>query len=167
MGSLTALSLAATLAVGACNYSFRAGSFPEHIRTIAVIPFENDTDRFELTQEVHQALLQELPGALGVQLAGEEHADAIVRGTITSYTLTAPLYRSGGAGQSPEVAQREVTLRVAIQILDTHENRILWESRGVTTQGQYLEASETEAVGKTEAIELLVQRIVDGAQSNW
>lgn len=165
--SLAALALAVVVVLGGCNYSFRAGSFPEHISTIAVMPFENDTDRFELTQEVHQALLQELPGALGVQLAGEEHADAIVQGTITSYTLTAPLYRSGGSGQAAEVLQREVTLRVAIQILDTHENRLLWENRGVTTQGQYLEASETEAVGKNEAIELLVQRIVDGAQSNW
>ncbi len=165
--ALAALALAGIVALGGCNYSFRAGSFPEHISTIAVMPFENDTDRFELTQEVHQALLQELPGALGVQLAGEEHADAIVQGTITSYTLTAPLYRSGGRGQGAEVLQREVTLRVAIQILDTHENRLLWENRGVTTQGQYLEASETEAVGKNEAIELLVQRIVDGAQSNW
>lgn len=150
-----------------CNYSFRAGSFPDYIETVAIVPFENDTDRFELTQEVHQALLQELPGALGVQLAGEEYADAVVRGTITSYTLTAPLYRSGGTGQRAEVLQRQVTIRVEVQILDTHENRILWEDRGVSTQGEYLEASENEAVGKNEAIELLVQKIVDGAQSNW
>ncbi len=159
--------MAVALGAAGCNYSFRGGSFPDYIRTIAVLPFENETDRFELTQEVHQALLQELPGALGVQLAGEEYADAIVRGTITSYTLTAPLYRSGGEGQRAEVLQREVNLRVAVEILDTHENALLWENRGVLAQGQYLEASETEAVGKNEAIELLVQKIVDGAQSNW
>lgn len=165
--TLAVLLAAGTLGLSGCNYSFRGGSFPDYIRTIAVLPFENDTDRFELTQEVHQALLQELPGALGVQLASEEYADAVVRGTITSYTLTAPLYRSGGEGRAAEVLQREVNLRVAVQILDVHENAILWEDRGVLAQGQYLEASETEAVGKNEAIELLVQKIVDGAQSNW
>ena len=47
------------------------------------------------------------------------------------------------------------------------QNVILWDDLGLATQGQYLEESETEEVGRAEAIELLVQRIVDGAQSNW
>lgn len=156
------------LGVGGCNYSFRAGAgFPEHIRTIAVLPFENETARFELTQEIHQALLQELPRALGVQLASEEAADAVVRGTIHSYDLTAPLYRTGGVEQPAEVLQRQVTLRIEVQILDVGRNEIHWEDRSLTAQGEYLEASETEDVGRAEALEILVQRIVDGAQSNW
>jgi len=47
------------------------------------------------------------------------------------------------------------------------ENVILWESRGLVAQGEFLESSESEEVGRLEAIELLVQKIVDGAQSNW
>ena len=53
-----------------------------------------------------------------------------------------------------------------VELIDLVENLILWDGRGLSTQGQYLE-SESEEVGRTEAIELLVQRIVDGAQSNW
>ena len=34
-------------------------------------------------------------------------------------------------------------------------------------EGQFLEAGETEEIGRAAAIKLLVQRIVDGAQSNW
>jgi hypothetical protein len=56
---------------------------------------------------------------------------------------------------------------VAVEIVDLVENIILWESRSVIAQGQFLEASETEEVGRAEAIELLIQKIVDGAQSNW
>lgn len=151
----------------ACNYSFQAGAgFPDYIRTVAVLPFENETNRFELTDEVHQQLLQELPRALGVQPGGEQVADAVVRGVITGYDVSAPNYRSSGSGGA-QVLQREVSLRVHVQIVDLEEGLILWEDQGLAARGQYLEASETEEAARQEAIDLLVQAIVDGAQSNW
>lgn len=149
-----------------CNYSFRAGSgFPSHVQTIAILPFENETDRFELTQEVHEALLRELPGALGIRAAGEEVADAVLRGTVRRYAVGAPLYRSGSEGTA-EVVERQVSIGLSVEIVDVRENVILWEDRSLSAQGQYLEA-QVEDVGRVEAIELIVQRIVDGAQSNW
>ena len=158
----------AALAVPACNYSFKAGSFPPpHIKTVAIIPFENDTDRFELANEVYDQLLKELPRALGIRTAGADVADAIVRGTITRYDVNAPNYRAAGRGQAAEVLQRQVTLVVKVEIIDQVENVVLWESSNVMAQGQFQESSETEEVGRAEAIELLVQKIVDGAQSNW
>jgi hypothetical protein len=60
-----------------------------------------------------------------------------------------------------------VTIAIEVQIVNLVDNEILWESRNVSAQGQYLEDSETEEVGKALAIELLIQRIIDGAQSNW
>jgi len=148
--------------------SFRAGSFPPaHIRTIAVEPFENDTDLFELSNEVYDRLLRELPRALGIRTAGADVADAIVRGTIVRYDVNAPNYRAAGQGQAAEVLQRQVSIAVRVEIVDLVENVILWEDQNVMAQGQFLEASETEIVGREEAIELLVQKIVDGAQSNW
>lgn len=159
--------LLALLTAG-CSYSFRAGSFPpEHVRTIAVLPFDNETNRFELSGELHDKLLRGLPRALGIRTAGEDVADAIVRGSITRYDVVAPNYRSAAGGQAAQVLQRQVNIVVSVEIVDLVENVILWESRSVTAQGEFLEASETEDVGREEAIELLVQKIVDGAQSNW
>jgi len=156
------------LAVSGCMYSFRAGSFPpEHIRTIAIQPFENETTRFELSGEVYDQLLRNLPRALGIRTAGEDVADAVVRGTILRYDVMAPNYRAGAEGRPAEVLQRQVTISIQVEIVDLVENVILWEERSVQAQGQFLEASETEEVGRLEAIELLVQKIVDGAQSNW
>ncbi len=150
-----------------CNYSFTAGAgFPDHIRTIAVVPFENETGRFEVTREVHEALLRDLPRALGLNPAGEEAADAVVSGTIVSYELTAPNYGPQG-GERVEVLQREVVLMVSVEVLDRENYTILWDDPQLRVVGQYLDASETEEVGRREAIELLVQEIVDGAQSNW
>lgn len=165
---LLAVPAAAVLSLAGCMYSFTAGAgFPEHIRTIAVVPFENDTNRFELTQEVHEALLRQLPRSLGLTTAGEETADAVVTGTIQRYELTAPLYRRGQQAESVQVLQREVVLVVAVEVLDRENYTILWDQQQLRVVGQYLDASETEDVGRTEAIELLVQEIVDGAQSNW
>ena len=153
--------------VAGCNYSFGSGSFPDHIRTVAILPFENDTNRFELTQELHDKLLRELPRALGITNAGEEVADAIVQGRIIRYDLTTPLFRPGQQRDQVEVLQRQVSIRVEVELIDRVQNVILWDNLALTAQGQYLEESETEEVGRLEAIELLVQSIVDGAQSNW
>ena len=162
-----AVALLVALAASACNYSFRSGSFPDHIRTVAILPFENDTNRFELTQEIHDELLRELPRSLGITNAGEDVADALVRGRIIRYDLTTPLFRPGQQVDQVDVLQRQVSIRIEVEFIDQVENVILWEDRGLTTQGQYLEESETEEVGRAEAIQLLIQRIVDGAQSNW
>ena len=159
-------ALIALLAMVGCNYSFRSGSFPDHIRTIAIVPFDNDTNRFELTQEIHEQLLRELPRSLGVTNAGEDVADAVVQGRISRYDLTAPLFRPGQQNDRVDVLQRQVSIRVQVELIDLVENVILWDDQGLSTQGQYLEG-ESEEVGRQEAIELLVQRIVDGAQSNW
>ncbi len=157
------------VALSGC-YSFRAGSFPpEHISTIAVLPFDlgDNVTRFELSGEIYDEVLRNVPRALGMRTAGEDIADAIVRGTITRYEVVAPNYRAGAEGQAAQVLQRQVNIMVSIEIIDLVENVILWEDRSVSAQGTFLEASETEEVGRIEAIELLVQKIVDGAQSNW
>ena len=71
------LSLLALIAISACNYSFQAGSFPPpHVQTIAVLPFDNETNRFELSGELYDQLVRNLPGALGIRTAGEELAEA-------------------------------------------------------------------------------------------
>ncbi len=162
------LATTAVLFVAGCNYSFTSGAgFPDHIRTIAVVPFENETNRFELTQEVHEALLRQVPRSLGLTQAGEQNADAVLTGTILRYELTAPLYRRGQEAETVQVLQREVILVVQVEVLDREAYTILWDQQQLRVVGQYLDASETEDVGRNEAIELLVQEIVDGAQSNW
>ncbi len=162
------VTLCLGLSSTACFYGFRAGAgFPDYVKTVAIIPFENDTTRPEITDEVFNLLLREFPRSQGLQPAGYDVADAVVQGTITRYDVSTPSYRSGGAGQTPQVLQRQVSLTVEVQIINLVDNEILWESRSVSVRGEFLEESETEDDGRALAIELLVQRIIDGAQSNW
>jgi hypothetical protein len=162
-----ALALLVVVSGEGCLYSFRAGSFPSHIRTIAIVPFENETTRLEITQELYDALLREVPRSLGIRPAGEEVADAILRGTITGYDIATPSYRPTADGERAEVLQRQVTISVSVELVDLINNEILWENRALMGQGEFLELSETEDIGRAIAIRLLRQRITDGAQSNW
>jgi hypothetical protein len=159
-----------SLLVTGCLYSFQAGAgFPDDVKTVAILPFElgPGVNRPEITNEIFQALLREFPRSQGLQPAGEDVADAMVRGRVTRYDQTTPSYRPGAAGRNPQVLQRQVTLVVEVEIINLKDREILWESRNLSVQGQYQENTETEETGRAQAIELLVQRIVDGAQSNW
>jgi hypothetical protein len=163
----SALSLLAALACAGCIYHFRGGNFPEHIRTLAVENVINDTPRLELTGDIQEQLVRNLPRSLGIRPASPEDADAVVRVRITSYQVIAPNYRPGAGGATTEVLQRQVLITAQVQIVDQVNNEIYWEDNQLRGEGQFLEASETEETGRLEAIERLVQRIVDGAQSNW
>ncbi len=158
------------LTFSACFYSFQAGAgFPDDVKTVAIIPFEigPQVTRPELADEVFNQLLREFPRSQGLQPAGEDVADAVVRGTINRYDVSTPSYRATGTSDFPQVLQRQVNLTVEVQIIDLVRNEVLWESPGISVQGEFLEESETEDIGRSIAIELLIQRIVDGAQSNW
>lgn len=165
---LCVTALLGTLLLSGCLYSFKAGSFPPpYIKTIAVEPFTNQTDRFELTNEIYAQLLKQLPSALGIRTAGAGVADAVVKGTIENYDVAAPNYRAASGGQPAQVLQRQVTITVKVQIIDRVHNVVLWENSSVIGQGEFADATQTEDVGRTQAIAVLVQKIVDGAQSNW
>ena len=119
-------ALLSTVLMSSCNYSFRGGSFPDHIRTLAILPFENETGLFEITQEIHQFLLREVPRGLGVNQGAEENADAILRGTISRYNLNTPLYRAGETGGGPEVLQRQ---RVILAAVGLHAGVVVGQRR--------------------------------------
>lgn len=155
-------------ATAACNYGFEGGGFPSHIRTIYIAPFENETPQFELQGTLFSALMEELPGQLGLRTAGEESADAILRGQILRYDDVAQNYRAGAADQpAGEVFGHEVQIGISARLVDVRDNVIRWETQSLTGRGRYDPARETEAVGQREAIESLIEQIIDGAQSQW
>jgi hypothetical protein len=164
----TALLLALALATAACNYGFRGGGgFPAHVRTIYIAPLENDTEQFDVHQQVLRALTERLPRSLGVRLAGERTADAVLRGTVTRYEDVAQNYRPGAQPGSVDVVQHQVQITLSIQIVDVQRNEVLFEGTGLTGRGEYRPDTQSEDVARARAIELLVQQIVDRAQSQW
>ena len=79
-GFLVTLS---TLALGGCLYGFAGGGLPPSIKTVAVLPFDNQTPEPTLTQEISQAVREAVERRLGLRQSAETQADAVVRGSIT------------------------------------------------------------------------------------
>jgi hypothetical protein len=162
-----ALSLAALLTLSsACGvrYGFAGGGLPPHIRTVAVLPFENETASPELQRELFELLRRELRGRLGVREGAEATADAIVRGAIKTYDVDIPIAFSADPQQAV-TARRRLQVTIDIQIVDQSNNRVLWERRGLRAEGEYAERAEAE--GRRAALQKIVNDIVEGAQSQW
>lgn len=158
------LSLSAAL--GGCLYGFGGGTgFPPHIKTVAVLPFENLTPEPTLTSEINRAVREAVQGRLGLRQAGETQADAVVTGTIQRYEPDIPVAFAGGEDQNVEVSRRKLQIVINVQILDQRNNKVLWERNGLSVEGDYSGSNERE--GRTKAIDRLKTEIVDGAQSQW
>lgn len=165
---IRALAIAATLLLPGCNYGFQGGGgFPSHIRTVFIEPFENETDRYDLENAIFTRLLEDLPRALGVRPAGRDVADAIVRGRVIRYEDGPLSYSTGNLDRPVEIHRNQVQITIAVEIIDKRRNVILWESSGVTGIGEYETSSQNDDVARTQAVTNLVQRIIEGAQSQW
>lgn len=159
--------LVVLLSTGGCVYGFSGGGgLPEHIRTVAVPPVQNETPQVEITDQLYQSLLEAMRGRLGAQLASEGQADAIVRATITGYDDQALNFQAR-EGQGAEVFQRRVTVRASVEIYDVTRDEMLWSSGSVTGAGEYAPEEETDATGRLVAIQNIIDKIVNGAQSQW
>jgi hypothetical protein len=159
--------IALAVLVGACNYGLQGGGgFPPEIRTVYIAPLGNQTVQFDLGDEIFNAMREQLPRALGLSLAGERSADAVVRGTVTRYEDAAENYRGGQPG-SVDVLQHQVQITVSIQIIDVRESVILYEQTAVSGRGVYRPDTQSDEVARAEAIEVLIQQIINGAQSQW
>lgn len=162
-----AVAAVASLVLGGCIYGFSGGGgLPAHIETLAVPPVENQTTQVTLTDRLFEALLDMAQGRLGAQLASENQADAIVRAAITGYDDRALSFQAQ-EGRGANVFQRQVTIRASVEIYDASRDGLLWSSRSLTGIGEYAPEEESEDVGRALAIRNLIDKIVNGAQSQW
>lgn len=166
-GLVLLLLTAEALSLGGCLYSFTGGGLPPVIKTVAVLPFDNLTPEPALTQEITKAVREAMESRLGLRAAGEEQADALVKGSISRYDPDVPIAFTGGqtTNDRTTVTKRMVQITVSIQIFNQRENKILWERQGMLVQGEY--DPNQEAKGRKLALEKLINDIVDGAQSQW
>jgi hypothetical protein len=160
------LLLVGTLA--GCMYRFVGGGLPAHVRTVAVLPFDNETTQPLLETEIVQRLQTELPRNLGVRLAEERRADALIRGRVVRYEEVAASVRPSQDQTQVPVVQRQVRITYELEIYDVRDDRPLWRAQSQSALGNFLpERGETPQQGRDRAIRDLVQKVIEGAQSQW
>ena len=166
-GFQTFASLLAVVALAGC-YSFSGGGgFPSDVKTLFIQPFDNETVQFELDQMIFRTLQEKVPRALGIRPGSEQNADAVLRGKILRYEDAAQNYRPGDSQTGVTVLQHQVQITISLQLVNRKKNEILWESTGLTGRGEYRPADQRDEVARQQAINHLVQQIIDGAQSQW
>ena len=151
------------MGLAGCLYGFAGGVLP-NVKTVAIVPFENDTPEPALTQEVNDAVREAMEKRLGLRLAGEATADAVVRGRVVRYEPDVPVAFQAGQGQAT-VTRRKVQLTVDVEIVNQHDGKTVWKRQGLSVDGEYEPPQEVQ--GRKLALQKLVNDIVDGAQSQW
>ncbi len=145
-------------------YGFVGGGLPRHVRTVAVLPFDNQTSAPELQRELQEAMRRELRNRLGVRDASESRADAVVRGTIVRYDVDVPIGYTADPNR-PVATRRKLQVVVDVEIVDQTDGKTLWQRKGLTADGDYEE--RREVVGRQQALNKLINDVVEGAQSQW
>ena len=162
--SIRRFGVVSVLAIGGCLYKFSGGGLPSHIRTVAVLPFENQTAAAELTLELSEALRRAMHSKLGLRDASEARASAVVRGTITRYEPDVPVAFSADPNQATS-ARRRLQISIDIEIVDQTNGKTLWTRKGLSAEGEYAERAEPE--GRRQALDRIVNDVIEGAQSQW
>lgn len=162
-GLLASLSV---LLLGGCLYGFAGGGLPPSIKTVAVLPFDNQTPEPTLTQEVSVAVREAVQSRLGLREASESQADAVVHGIIARYEPDLPVaYQGNTQNNQVTVSRRLVQITVSVEILDQRRGKPLWSRSGLLLEGDYSPGQEAD--GRKKALDKLVTNIVEGAQSQW
>jgi hypothetical protein len=147
-----------------CIYSLAGGGLPPNIHTMAISTFDNQTSSPDVTKELYDQMHAELQRKLGVRDAPAERADAVVRGVIQTYDADVPVGFSANPQQAL-TARRHLAITVEISIVDQSNGHVLYTNKALRGESDYNERAEAD--GRKQAIEKLVQQIVDGVQSNW
>jgi hypothetical protein len=164
--ALRALPLLALFGLAGCltRYGLAGGGLPGHIRTLAILPFENETPSPDLQRELFDAMRRDLDSRLGVRDAPEERADAVVRGIIRTYDVDVPVGFNTTETQAV-ASRRKLQITVDVQIVDQTTGKTIFERKGLRAEGEY--AERDEGAGRREAIKRIVNDLIEGAQSQW
>jgi outer membrane lipopolysaccharide assembly protein LptE/RlpB len=136
MKRLLALSFLLPLSLTGCGYH-TAGSathIPANVRTLAVPIFSTRTQAYHTEMAFTQALIRELNTQTRYRVLNSDttDADAILRGTILSQTIT-PLTYDANSSQSSSYLVA-VTASVT---LTAHDGTVLYRNDAVTFREQY------------------------------
>jgi len=166
MNRRSAVAALATLALPGCvwRYSMNSGGLPDYIKNVAILPFENQTTSSDLQRELTEGLRKAFSSRLGLREATEDKASAVVRGTIVQYDTDAPIAFSANPAAATS-ARRRLQLRVDVEIFDQTRGRVLWTKKGMSADGDY--AENNESAGRKQALDRIINDVIEGAQSQW
>ena len=158
---LAAVALAVFLA---CSHYSTSGRLPEHIRTVYIPTFENETAEFYLHQLITDQVTQRFLSDANLRLGDAEDADAVLTGSVTRYFEEAETYGRTGA---LDVSGRRVTIVLSVEFNDKMQNKTLWQSANFSRWIVYEPDKETERQAAERVVTLLTDDMISSILQQW
>jgi hypothetical protein len=154
-----------TFALAGCTYSFKGGSVPPHLRTIA-IPIAADQSGFgdpTLRDLFTQELTKRFRSDNSLELSDRNNADSMVECVITG-VKDVPNALAGGE----QVTQRRLTVTVRATFQDLKLRKKVWE-KDFSNYGDYDSGAglTKREVGIEEAVRKLTEDILNETVAGW
>jgi hypothetical protein len=154
-----------SLLIAGCTYSFKGGSVPPHLKTIAipvaedVSPYGDPTLRTKFTNQ----LVERFTNDNTLQLTDRNTADSMLEGVITD-VKDVPAVLQG----SEQVAQRRITVTVRMTFQDLKLRKKVWE-KSFSCWGDYPSGGglTQRNEGATEAVRKLTEDILNETVAGW
>lgn len=159
-----AVMLATAFTTAGCYKFGGGGGFPPDLKTVAILPFDNQTATPEVQRELNEYLRKAFHDRLNLRDAPEEKADVVVKGIIGKLEVDLPAGVSADPRQANQ-SRRRLQLVLDVEITNMKTGRPLLKNAGMQSEGQYPEGREEE--GRKLAIEKIVDMMIQGTQSQW
>jgi hypothetical protein len=160
--ALLAAVAAAGPALVACGYHLagHGSTLPSTVTSIGIPVFVNKTSRPDLEQRVTEHVIDEFTTRGRIRIrAGEEGSDAILRGTLYSYSTTPVVISQQGRATRYEIL---ITARVILS--ETRTDKVLWEDDHFLFKQQY-DVAETSVTFVDQEVVAIDEVATDFAKS--
>ncbi len=132
------------------------------IKSTAIPLFENRTSEGGLSEDLTDKLARAFIDDNTLRLVPESRADAVLRGAVISYELEAYTF-----DQNEVVSEYIVRVGLDIGFFEKKNAKVIWEEKRMTSWGTYNSVTETEDDGKEEALNKLVEDILNKTVKGW
>lgn len=159
---ISLLSAIAPLFAISCGiYTFSPSALGD-IRSLAIPLFENQTPESGLREDLTDRLSQAFVDDNTLRVVPEGRADAIIRGSVVSYSREAYTY-----SEAEVVSEYIVRIGINVEFVEKKSGEIIWEERNMSNWGTYDSATQGEDDGKEMAIGKLVEDILNKTVKGW
>ena len=142
-------------------YTFSGSGLPAGLKTVEIEQVVDKARQPELADQATRALLDEYQrnGAL-------RPVDADGHSLLTTY-LTSYSHTPQQVDASGNVSRFRITVGFDAKFVDLRDESVLFDGKSVTGSYDYDPSTETEADGRTKAMEAAVRKLVDNTVSGW
>lgn len=148
-----------------CTYSFKGGSVPAGLKTIA-IPLVQDQSGYgdpTLRDDLTQQLVDRFTNDNTLQIADRNSADSMLEGVVTDVKDAPSVVQAG-----EQVTARRITITVHVTFEDLKQRKKIWE-KDFSNWGEYPTGSSltNRNQGVDDAVRKITEDILNETVAGW